>query len=62
LHATHDVKKSIVVCLGLGRVQDVSEGGLVINYIFKISWVDYVATVIMLGFVAKEGLEAISEM
>jgi len=35
---------------------------LVINYLWKISWVDYAATVIILAFVAKEGLEAISEM
>jgi divalent metal cation (Fe/Co/Zn/Cd) transporter len=33
-------------------------GGLVVNYLFGFGWVDYVATAIILGFVAKEVLEA----
>ena len=35
---------------------------LVINYLWRISWVDYVATVVILGFVAKEASEAVSEI
>ena len=35
---------------------------LLINYIWKISWVDYVATIIILCFIARETLEAISEI
>ena len=37
-------------------------GSLIVNYLWKIWWVDYVATVVILAFVAREGLEAISEM
>ncbi len=33
-------------------------GGLLINFLFGISWVDYVATAVILAFVAKESLEA----
>jgi len=35
---------------------------LAINYLWKISWIDYVATAIILAFVTKEGLEAISQL
>jgi len=34
---------------------------LLINYLWKIWWTDYVATIIIMGFVAKEALEALSE-
>jgi divalent metal cation (Fe/Co/Zn/Cd) transporter len=33
-------------------------GGLLINYVFRIGWVDYAATAVILAFVAKESLEA----
>ncbi|MGD0478488.1 MAG: cation transporter [Nitrososphaerales archaeon] len=33
-------------------------GGLVINYLFGIGWMDYVAAGVILAFVAKEGIEA----
>ncbi|MGA1975766.1 MAG: cation transporter [Conexivisphaerales archaeon] len=36
-------------------------GGLLINYLFGIHWVDYAATAVILAFVAKEGIEAFSE-
>ena len=36
-------------------------GGLLINYVFRIGWVDYVATAVILVFVAKESLEAFHE-
>jgi divalent metal cation (Fe/Co/Zn/Cd) transporter len=36
-------------------------GGLLVNYFFRISWVDYVATAIILAFVAKESIEAFNE-
>jgi divalent metal cation (Fe/Co/Zn/Cd) transporter len=35
---------------------------LAINYLWKIPWVDYVATAAILIFVAKEALESVSEM
>jgi divalent metal cation (Fe/Co/Zn/Cd) transporter len=35
---------------------------LAISYLWKISWVDYVATAAILTFVAKEALESVSEM
>jgi divalent metal cation (Fe/Co/Zn/Cd) transporter len=35
---------------------------LLVNYLWKISWADYLATAIILAFVAKEASEAISEM
>jgi divalent metal cation (Fe/Co/Zn/Cd) transporter len=35
---------------------------LLVNYLWKIAWADYVATVVILCFVAKEALEALSEM
>ena len=34
---------------------------LLINYLWKIWWTDYVATIVIMGFVAKEALEALSE-
>ncbi len=34
---------------------------LLVNYFLKIWWVDYVATIIILAFVAKEALESLSE-
>ena len=37
-------------------------GGLVVEYLFKIPWVDYVATAIILSFVAKEAWESFAEM
>ena len=36
-------------------------GGLLVNYFLRISWVDYVATAVILGFVAKESIEAFRE-
>jgi divalent metal cation (Fe/Co/Zn/Cd) transporter len=33
-------------------------GGLLINYLIGIGWVDYVATAVILVFVARESLEA----
>jgi len=36
-------------------------GGLLVNYLFRIGWIDYLATVIILAFVGKESLEAIRE-
>lgn len=36
--------------------------GLTINFVWKAPWVDYAATVAILGFVAKEALEAIHEI
>jgi divalent metal cation (Fe/Co/Zn/Cd) transporter len=35
---------------------------LLINYLWKIAWVDYVATVAILTFVGKEALESVSEI
>lgn len=35
-------------------------GGLLINYLFGIHWVDYVATAVILVFVSKEAIEAFS--
>jgi divalent metal cation (Fe/Co/Zn/Cd) transporter len=37
-------------------------GGLLLNYLFGISWADYVATAIILGFVALEVRESLEEM
>jgi divalent metal cation (Fe/Co/Zn/Cd) transporter len=34
-------------------------GGLLVNYLFGIAWADYVATAVILGFVAKESAEAL---
>ena len=34
---------------------------LLVNYFLKIWWVDYVATIVILAFVAKEALESLSE-
>lgn len=36
-------------------------GGLLLNYFFRISWVDYAATAIILGFVAKESVDTFRE-
>lgn len=36
-------------------------GGLLANYLFGISWMDYVATGVILAFVAKESMEAFQE-
>jgi divalent metal cation (Fe/Co/Zn/Cd) transporter len=36
-------------------------GGLLTNYLFGISWMDYVATGVILAFVAREGVEAFHE-
>jgi len=36
--------------------------GLVINFVWKVPWIDYAATFVILGFVAKEGLESIREV
>jgi len=33
-------------------------GSLLVNYFFKIGWIDYLATAIILAFVGKESLEA----
>jgi divalent metal cation (Fe/Co/Zn/Cd) transporter len=35
---------------------------LLINYLWRIAWIDYVATAAILIFVAKEALESVSEM
>ncbi len=36
-------------------------GGLLINYLFGIGWVDYVAAGVILAFIGKESLEAFSK-
>ncbi len=36
-------------------------GGLLINYLFGIHWVDYAATAVILAFVSKEAVEAFNE-
>ena len=36
--------------------------GLLINYAFKVPWVDYVATFVILAFVGKEALESLREV
>jgi divalent metal cation (Fe/Co/Zn/Cd) transporter len=36
-------------------------GGLLVNYLFKIGWVDYLATAIILAFVGRESIEAFRE-
>ena len=36
--------------------------GLVINYYWEVPWVDYAATFVILGFVAKEALESIRKV
>jgi len=36
--------------------------GLIINYVWRISWIDYLATLVILLFVAKEAGESISEV
>lgn len=36
--------------------------GLVINYYLEVPWIDYAATLMILGFVAKEALESIREV
>jgi divalent metal cation (Fe/Co/Zn/Cd) transporter len=37
-------------------------GGLLLDYFFQISWADYVATAMILGFVALEIRESLEEM
>jgi len=36
-------------------------GGLLVNYLFKTGWVDYLTTAIILAFVGKESLETFRE-
>jgi len=36
-------------------------GSLIVNYLFKIGWIDYVATAMILAFVGKETLEVFRE-
>jgi divalent metal cation (Fe/Co/Zn/Cd) transporter len=36
-------------------------GGLLLNYFLRLGWVDYVATAVILAFVAKESIEAFRE-
>jgi divalent metal cation (Fe/Co/Zn/Cd) transporter len=36
--------------------------GLAINFVWKVPWIDYAATFVILGFVAKEGLKSILEV
>jgi divalent metal cation (Fe/Co/Zn/Cd) transporter len=36
--------------------------GLAVNYVWKISWIDYIGTFVILAFVAKEALESIEEV
>lgn len=36
-------------------------GGLLINYLFGIGWVDYIATGVILVFIARESVEAFRE-
>jgi len=36
--------------------------GLAINYVWRISWIDYLATFVILVFVAREAAESISEV
>ncbi len=36
--------------------------GLVINYYLEVPWIDYAATLVILGFVDKEALESIREV
>lgn len=36
--------------------------GLLINYIWSLSWADYLATFVILVFVAREAIESISEV
>lgn len=36
--------------------------GLLINYIWKVPWIDYAATFVLLVFVAREALESIGEV
>jgi divalent metal cation (Fe/Co/Zn/Cd) transporter len=33
-------------------------GGLLVNYLFGIGWVDYVAAAVILVFIARESVEA----
>jgi len=37
-------------------------GGLVINYSFRLPWIDYVVTLIILIFVAREATDSIREV
>jgi len=36
--------------------------GLLVNYLWRISWIDYVATAIILIFVAREVIESVQEV
>jgi divalent metal cation (Fe/Co/Zn/Cd) transporter len=36
--------------------------GLAINYVWRVSWIDYVATFVILCFIAAESLESINEV
>ncbi len=36
-------------------------GGLLVEYIFKLGWIDYAATLVIVGFVAFEAKESLSE-
>ena len=36
--------------------------GLTINFVWRVSWIDYAATAVILGFVAKEAIEAVHEV
>ena len=36
-------------------------GSLLVNYLFKIGWIDYLATAMILAFVGKESIEAFRE-
>lgn len=36
--------------------------GLLINYVWKVPWIDYAATFVLLVFVAREALESIDEV
>jgi divalent metal cation (Fe/Co/Zn/Cd) transporter len=36
--------------------------GLVVNYLLRVFWIDYVVTAVILVFVAREASEAINEV
>ncbi len=37
-------------------------GGLLINYFFRLPWIDYVATAVILAFITKEAIESYHEI
>lgn len=37
-------------------------GGLLVNYFLDLPWIDYVATAIILAFVAREAAESLREV